>query len=137
MTLFTSVSAEASLLRRQLETQSSQQQRSDQIVRELQSQVADFQEALAAKDSQLGVLRVRFEESERQCSAHAQTAEDLRAHSERILQDHTSASGVHGQALESLKAKLNEAEEQLRREKQNTEKIQVKLLVQSRTELTG
>ena len=118
--------ADAGKLRRQLETHNSQQQRSDQIVRELQSQVVDFQEALAAKDSQLGVLRVRFEESERQCATHAQTADHLRAHSERILQDHTSASGVHSQALDSVKAKLNEAEDKLRQDTQSAHKMQVR-----------
>ena len=43
----------------------------------------------------------------------------------RILQDHTSASGVHNQALESIKFKLTEAEQSLQREKESYQTAQV------------
>ena len=44
----------------------------------------------------------------------------------RILQDHTSSSGIQGQALDSLKDKLSEAEEKIRQEQISAEKVQVR-----------
>ncbi len=46
----------------------------------------------------------------------------------RVLQDHTTSSGVQYQALDSLKQKLSEAEETLRREQESGRLIQVKCL---------
>lgn len=43
----------------------------------------------------------------------------------RILQDHTDSSGMHGQALDSLKAKLVEVEASLHREQEAYKKAQV------------
>ena len=77
--------AELTKLRRKSETQNAQLQRSDQIVRELTSQASDLQEALSAKDSQLGVLRVRFEEAEKQNQSNASVMNELRAQNDRYV----------------------------------------------------
>ena len=53
-------------MKRQYEQSNHQLSKNDQIVREMRSQENDFQEALSAKDSQLAILRVRFEESEKE-----------------------------------------------------------------------
>lgn len=45
----------------------------------------------------------------------------------RILQDHTDSSGMHSQALDSLKQKLVEVEDSLRREKEAYKQAQVEL----------
>ncbi len=43
----------------------------------------------------------------------------------RVLQDHTTSSGVQNQALDSLKDKLQETEEALRKEQENNRQVQV------------
>ncbi|XP_046561937.1 golgin subfamily A member 5-like isoform X2 [Haliotis rubra] len=88
----------------------------DQLVRELQARESDLSESLAAKDSQLAVLRVRLEEADRSVKAREKQIENLQSHRERILKDHTDSSGMHSQALDSLKEKLSEVEASLRRE---------------------
>ncbi len=45
----------------------------------------------------------------------------------RVLQDHTTSSGVQNQALDSLKLKLNETEENLRRQQEANSHMQVKI----------
>ena len=52
-------------MKKKLDLQNQQLSRSDQIVREIQSREADLQETLTAKDSQIGVLRVRLDEADR------------------------------------------------------------------------
>ena len=54
-------------------------------MRELTSQAADLQEALRAKDAQLGVLRVRFDEAEKQNASSAKIVDELRAQNERSV----------------------------------------------------
>ena len=44
-----------------------------------------------------------------------------------MLRDHTSASGVQSQALDTLKDKLADAEERLRHERQSSEKAHSEL----------
>ena len=75
--------SELAKLKRKNDTQNQQLQKSDQIVRELQSQVNDLTEALGAKDSQLGVLRVRFEEADKAQKSHEKIIADLRTQNER------------------------------------------------------
>ncbi|OWF43826.1 golgin subfamily A member 5-like isoform X2 [Mizuhopecten yessoensis] len=90
----------------------------DQLVRELQSRESDLTEALGAKDSQLAVLRVRLEEADKELTRKASTVQNLESHRNRILQDHTDSSGMHSQALDTLKAKLVEVEAALKREQE-------------------
>ncbi|KAL3873305.1 hypothetical protein ACJMK2_036441 [Sinanodonta woodiana] len=91
---------------------------SDQIARELQAREQDLTEALHAKDSQLAVLRIRLEEADREIEKNKKTLQKLQEDRQRILSDHTSSSGVHSQALESLKEKLTEVEASLQREQE-------------------
>lgn len=44
---------------------------------------------------------------------------------DRILQDHTDSSGMHGQALDTLKSKLVEVEATLKREQEAYKRAQV------------
>jgi len=44
----------------------------------------------------------------------------------RILQDHTDSSGIHGQALDSLRQKLTEVEAALQREQEANRMSRVK-----------
>lgn len=55
----------------------------DQLVRELQARETDLQEALRAKDSQLAVLRVRLEESDRVITEHKRETENLQTERDR------------------------------------------------------
>ncbi len=50
-------------VKKQLNSQTSSQSYSDQIIRELRSRENDLTEALSTKDAQLGILRVRLEEA--------------------------------------------------------------------------
>ncbi|XP_013084244.2 golgin subfamily A member 5-like isoform X1 [Biomphalaria glabrata] len=88
----------------------------DQLVRELQSRELDLTEALKAKDAQLAVLRVRLEEADKRLLSKEKTLEEVKLERERILRDHTDSSGLHSQALDSMKEKLEEVEAALRRE---------------------
>ncbi|KAK7104738.1 golgin subfamily A member 5-like [Littorina saxatilis] len=90
----------------------------DQLVRELQAREMDLQEALKAKDSQLAVLRVRLEESERAATSKLKEVESLQTDRERILHDQSSASGMHSQTLDTMRHKLAEMEATLAREQQ-------------------
>ena len=43
----------------------------------------------------------------------------------RILRDHTDSSGIHGQALDSLRQKLSEVEATLEREQESNKMARV------------
>ncbi|KAI0219039.1 Golgin subfamily A member 5 [Lamellibrachia satsuma] len=105
-------------MQRQGELHQSQLSQSDQVVRELQSKESDWQEALRAKDSQLAVLRVRLDEVDKDLRMKQSLIDSVQAERDRILQDHTSVSGVQSHALDSMKEKLNDAELALQHEKQ-------------------
>lgn len=90
----------------------------DHMLRELQSRESDLMEVLGAKDSQLAVLRVRLEEADKELHNRKLEVDRLQGDRTRILQDHTDSSGMHGQALDSVKQKLVEVEDSLRREQE-------------------
>lgn len=92
--------------------------KSDHIIRELQNREQDLMEALGAKDSQLAILRVRLEEADREKESRQRAVEGLQSERERMLKDHSDVSGIHGQALDSLRLKLTEVEGQLQREEE-------------------
>lgn len=126
---------EAELVRKKLEGNQRTQSQSDQMVRELQSRESDLMEALQAKDSQLGVLRIRLEEADKQIESKQKSIASLEDDRSRILRDHSDSSGVHGQALDSLQAKLSEVEATLRREQDSLKQVQQEATVrQSRLE---
>ncbi|XP_022330942.2 golgin subfamily A member 5-like [Crassostrea virginica] len=123
------------LMRKTLEGHQRTQSQSDQMVRELQSRESDLMEALQAKDSQLGVLRIRLEEADKQIESKQRSISGLEDERTRILRDHTDSSGVHSQALDSLQAKLSEVEAALRREQDSLKQVQQEASVrQSRLE---
>ena len=70
-------------MQRQAELHQSQLSRSDQVVRELQSKESDWQEALRAKDSQLAVLRVRFDEVDKELRAKQSMIDSVQAERDR------------------------------------------------------
>ncbi|XP_005099211.1 golgin subfamily A member 5 [Aplysia californica] len=107
---------ELSRSKEKLHSQSNSAAMHDQLVRELQARESDLTEALNAKDSQLAVLRVRLDEADRKVSSREQNLEEVKLERERILRDHSDSSGLHGQALDSMKEKLEEVEAALRRE---------------------
>lgn len=115
---------EVELMRKKLEGNQRTQSQSDQMVRELQSRESDLMEALQAKDSQLGVLRIRLEEADKQIESKQKSIAGLEDERSRILRDHSDSSGVHGQALDSLQAKLSEVEATLRREQDSLKQVQ-------------
>ena len=49
-------------------------------------------------------------------------------HNDRILEDHTSVSGVHSQTLENMKEKLMEMEGALQREREANSRTEVRQL---------
>ena len=48
----------------------------------------------------------------------------------RLLQDHSESTGVHSQALDTLKAKLEESERKLKASQESHQKMQVSYLRQ-------
>lgn len=118
--------SESDLLRtkEKLTTQANSVSIHDQLVRELQAREQDLTEALNAKDSQLAVLRVRLEEADRRISSKEKSLEEIRIERERILKDHSDSSGMHGQALDAMKEKLEEVEAALRREQEAYKQVQ-------------
>lgn len=65
------------LMRKTLKGHQRTQSQSDQMVRELQSRESDLMEALQAKDSQLGVLRIRLEEADKQIESKQRSISGL------------------------------------------------------------
>lgn len=110
--------AEANKLRSKLASQANSASMHDQLVRELQARELDLTEALKAKDSQLGVLRVRLDEADRRLASREKNLEEVKLERERILQDHSHSSGMHGQALDCMKEKLEQTEAALQREQE-------------------
>ncbi|XP_071961984.1 golgin subfamily A member 5-like [Antedon mediterranea] len=100
----------------ELRKKRSQMSESDAIMRQLQQREDDLMEELNAKNSQLGVLRVRFQEADEELKGKKKQVDSLLSDKERILKDHSNSSGVHGQALDSVNDKLRDAEIALKRE---------------------
>lgn len=57
--------------------------KSDRITRELRAQVDDLTEAVAAKDSQLAVLKVRLQEADQMLSSRTEALEALQSEKSR------------------------------------------------------
>ena len=75
--------AELLQVKKQLHSHSASQSQSDQIIRELRSRESDLTEALSTKDAQLGILRVRLEEADKELSEKKKTVENLSAEKDR------------------------------------------------------
>lgn len=77
--------SEVELMRKKLEGNQRTQSQSDQMVRELQSRESDLMEALQAKDSQLGVLRIRLEEADKQIESKQKSIAGLEGERSRSV----------------------------------------------------
>lgn len=74
-------------MRKKLEGNQRTQSQSDQMVRELQSRESDLMEALQAKDSQLGVLRIRLEEADKQIESKQRSIAGLEGERSRSVRN--------------------------------------------------
>uniref|UniRef100_A0A6I8Q609 Golgin subfamily A member 5 n=1 Tax=Xenopus tropicalis TaxID=8364 RepID=A0A6I8Q609_XENTR len=100
--------------------------KNDRTLRELQAQVDDLSEAMAAKDSQLAVLKVRLQEADQLLNSRTEALETLQSEKSRILQDQSEGSSLHSQALQTMQERLREAELTLKREQENYKQMQSK-----------
>nr|XP_010986345.2 golgin subfamily A member 5 [Camelus dromedarius] len=98
--------------------------KSDRITRELRAQVDDLTEAVAAKDSQLAVLKVRLQEADQLLHTRTEALETLQSEKSRILQDHSEGSSLQNQALQTLQERLHEADATLKREQESYKQMQ-------------
>lgn len=98
--------------------------KSDRITRELRAQVDDLTEAVAAKDSQLAVLKVRLQEADQMLSSRTEALEALQSEKSRIMQDHNEGSSLQNQALQTLQERLHEADATLKREQESYKQMQ-------------
>ncbi|GAB5573114.1 golgin subfamily A member 5 isoform X1 [Prionailurus iriomotensis] len=98
--------------------------KSDRITRELRAQVDDLTEAVAAKDSQLGVLKVRLQEADQLLSSRTEALEALQSEKSRIMQDHSEGSSLQNQALQTLQERLHEADAARKREQESCKQMQ-------------
>ncbi|XP_078349611.1 golgin subfamily A member 5-like isoform X2 [Oculina patagonica] len=109
---------------KQLQRSQEQLSTSEDIARQLRMKEDDFTEALNAKDSQLAVLRVRIQESDQELQSKRQQIGEYQLERERLLQDHSASTGVHSHALDTLKAKLEEAESKLKSEQESQKNME-------------
>ncbi|XP_069807153.1 golgin subfamily A member 5 [Dendropsophus ebraccatus] len=98
--------------------------KSDRTTRELRAQVDDLTEAVAAKDSQLAVLKVRLQEADQLLSSRTEALEKLQSEKSRMLQDHNEGSSLHSQALQTVQERLREAEAAIKREQDGFKQMQ-------------
>ncbi|XP_008070804.1 golgin subfamily A member 5 isoform X2 [Carlito syrichta] len=98
--------------------------KSDRMTRELRAQVDDLTEAVAAKDSQLAVLKVRLQEADQLLSTRTEALEALQSEKSRIIQDHSEGSSLQNQALQTLQERLQEADATLKREQESYRQMQ-------------
>ncbi|CAJ0932085.1 unnamed protein product [Ranitomeya imitator] len=98
--------------------------KSDRTTRELRAQVDDMTEAIAAKDSQLAVLKVRLQEADQLLSSRTEALEKMQNEKSRILQDHNEGSSLHSQALHTVQERLRDAEASLKREQDGFQQMQ-------------
>ncbi|CAH1263166.1 GOLGA5 [Branchiostoma lanceolatum] len=110
---------EVTRTKQRLDTMSSGASQTDRIIRELRSREEDLTEAITTKDAQLAVLKVRLDEADQELKAKRTMVDELQSEKDRILRDHSDSSGIHSQALDSLREKLHEAEAALKREQES------------------
>ncbi|CAH2327715.1 golgin subfamily A member 5 [Pelobates cultripes] len=77
--------------RTRIEKWNSNNSKSDRSARELRAQVDDLTEAMAAKDSQLAVLKIRLQEADQLLHSRTEALEILQSEKSRILQDQSEA----------------------------------------------
>uniref|UniRef100_A0A8D0G5A9 Golgin subfamily A member 5 n=1 Tax=Sphenodon punctatus TaxID=8508 RepID=A0A8D0G5A9_SPHPU len=115
---------ELSSARARVEKWNADNSKSDRTVRGLRAQVDDLTEAVAAKDSQLAVLKVRLQEADQLLSARTEALETLQNEKSRIIQDHSEGNSLHNQALQTLQERLCDADSLLKREQEGYKQMQ-------------
>ncbi|XP_077416129.1 golgin subfamily A member 5 [Vanacampus margaritifer] len=115
---------ELSNTRLRADKRNAEQSQSDRALRGLRSQVDDLTEALAAKDGQLAVLKVRLDEADQLLRSRSVALEEAQKETSRMLENHTEGSSMHSQALESVHDRLREAEHTVKREEDNFRQMQ-------------
>ncbi|XP_006268862.1 golgin subfamily A member 5 [Alligator mississippiensis] len=98
--------------------------KSDRVVRELRAQIDDLTEAVAAKDSQLAVLKVRLQEADQLLSSRTEALEALQSEKSRIIQDHSEGNSLQNQALQTLQERLRDTDSALKREQESYKQMQ-------------
>ncbi|KAK8782112.1 hypothetical protein V5799_016547 [Amblyomma americanum] len=111
--------AEKKHLQNRLDHWSSQVAVTDSAFRELQARERDLTSALEAKDSQLAVLRVRLQEADQELTTKRHLVEDLREENQRLTRDQTDQSQVQSKTVDTLRDKLAQVEEALRKEQES------------------
>ncbi|XP_071784235.1 golgin subfamily A member 5-like [Asterias amurensis] len=123
-----SAQEELYIVKEEMQRRQQQMSSSDSIIRQLQAREEDLTEELGAKNSQLAVLRVRLQEADEELKAKSKLFEEVESERNRILRDHSDASGVHSNALDSVKEKLQETEGTLKREQDAYKSAQVEFM---------
>eukprot|EP00118_Oscarella_pearsei_P001753 m.8360 g.8360 ORF g.8360 m.8360 type:complete len:695 (+) comp20534_c0_seq1:40-2124(+) len=114
--------------RKELEPSRQRASKTDRLMRDLQSQHDDLTATLAAKDSQLAVLKVRLQEADQKVESYHQSLDSLKVENERVVQDHSDSSGVQHQVLEELRQRLEYTETLLGAEREKLSSAQVEAL---------
>jgi len=96
---------------------------SDALLRDLRSRESDTIETLAAKDSQIALLRVRLAESDDLMKNKTIQCEQLQNQCTRILQDHTDSSGIQSQAFDALQQRLHQLEHEVQQRTHDYERL--------------
>lgn len=89
----------------------------ERVRKDFESRESDLNEALKAKDSQLAVLRVRIQETDAELEVKKKILIELQDQNEQLLKDHSEATGVQGTVMSNLRQKLEELENELKKEK--------------------
>ncbi|XP_060036922.1 golgin subfamily A member 5 isoform X2 [Erinaceus europaeus] len=96
----------------------------DLLARELQAQVDDLTEAVAAKDSQLAVLRVRLQEADQLLEARTEALQASQSEKSRIMRSDSEGSSLQDLALQTLQERLHEADASLQRGQESYKQMQ-------------
>ncbi|XP_032812046.1 golgin subfamily A member 5 [Petromyzon marinus] len=115
------------LARARMEKWDADASRGDRVARLLQARVDDLTASLAAKDSQLAVLKVRLSEADQLLRARTEALDTLQEDRNRILHDQRDCSSLQTQALHTVEERLHDAEASVRREQESYRKMQSEL----------
>jgi chromosome segregation ATPase len=122
--------------RRKIDIYQNQISESDRIIRELRSREEDMTESIRSKDSQLAVIRIRFDEVDTALKKKQLEIEEIKQKSQEMIQDKTNSTDIQSQAFETLKLKLEEMEKSLKDEKDAFEQSQAQhMSLQNRLEM--
>ncbi|CAL4105584.1 unnamed protein product [Meganyctiphanes norvegica] len=75
-------------------------------------------ESLAAKDSQLAVLRIRLQEGDTELETKSKQVKEIEKENQRLIHGVNESSGLHNHTIHTLEQRLEEVQGALGREKQ-------------------